>query len=248
MNIFRRFHPICLVGIALASCCLAGCKSAAPTCLSGSAAGAVIFDNSDMSDNTVWREIPTADALFLHGQSFLGKALGTIYDSLPDGCFAGRISAQERQKALRHISYARSLHGLPPVEYDCRSDDRAQKTAMHMALNGEITHNPPPEWNCFDHEARRGAANSNLFAGRGTGHELISTGVVIARWLTDEDTENCGHRRWLLDPHLRNISFGRYDVVRADPDGVNRTVCALDVQTDSLQVVPPKGMEFVAYP
>lgn len=210
----------------------------------------IVFDGSDMHDATVWRAIPPQDSLFRHGQHFLQQTLEALYDSLPDTehCFEGRLGMEERLKALHYVNYIRSLHRLPPVEYDCNADVRMQQTAMAMAANGAIEHYPPTNWRCLTAAAIRGAENSNLYSGSGTGYELPSTGNIIASWLTDEDTENTGHRRWLLDPFVRRIAFGRVDIIRTALEEENKVYAVLDVKTDTSKVIAPAGLEFVAYP
>lgn len=157
----------------------------------------------------------------LQHAEFLHQA-AALYDDPPNVgiCKAGRLTDATRNEVLDTVNKVRALSGLGPVVYDAASDDEVMSAALLMAANGKLSHTPPADWNCWSVLGSDGASHSNLTGG------VISpyldfdspTGDVI-KWLTETTNANPGniaHRRWLLDPFLQKIAYGR---VAADYDG-----------------------------
>lgn len=167
----------------------------------------------------------------------------SMYAVPPDvaTCRAGTLSEAARQNALSAINQMRQLHGLDAVAYDRASDPLVMNAALMMLANGTLNHNPPTAWTCYSADGATGASTSNL---AGTGASTPPEGDFIL-WLTDMASLGpnvLGHRRWLLDPFLNKIAYGRADRGTSAFGGMS----AVRVINDT--VAPTVGATFVAYP
>ncbi|MES0491170.1 MAG: hypothetical protein ABUK01_14325, partial [Leptospirales bacterium] len=76
----------------------------------------------------------------------------------------------------------------------------------------------------------------DLYRGQAYSTEYFTTG-----WVVDDRVESLGHRRWILDPFLKYISYGRVD-------GNGVSAAALKVIHDESQDITKTNLNFVAYP
>jgi len=98
------------------------------------------------------------------------------------------------------------------VPYDPSADVATQKSALMMVANSDIEHEPPTNWYCWSQEGFDAANSSNLsILWRTSKDTQVSPHEEIIGWLIDDNVPSLGHRRWLLDPFLRAISFGSVD-------------------------------------
>jgi uncharacterized protein YkwD len=167
----------------------------------------------------------------------------SMYAVTPDAatCRVGTLSDATRQNALSAINQIRQLHGLDAVTYDRASDDLVMNASLMMLANGALNHNPPTTWRCYSAAGATGASTSNL---AGTGASTPPEGDFIL-WLTDMVSLGpnvLGHRRWLLDPFLNKIAYGRADRGTSAFGGMS----AVRVINDT--AAPTVGATFVAYP
>ena len=170
-------------------------------------------------------------------------SIDALYDVLPNvgACSEGRLKPIERQKVLNYINALRRLHELEPVEYRAEFDIEVDKAALIIAANAALTHAPGPSMSCFTQEGFNGSATSNLaYRSGSTG----SSEKFVEQWLVDEGVVSLGHRRWILDPFLRYVSFGRCDrTVGGQLNGA-----ALKIIFSEQRDISTKSTEIVAYP
>jgi hypothetical protein len=146
----------------------------------------------------------------------LGAWRSIIADSPPMGftgdlasCRAGSTSAAYKAAELASINALRSLGGVGPLSINSTWSAQAQQTAMLMAVNQRLSHDPkdskdpPVTWTCLNTESQDGAASSNLFLG------FVGVDAMwgyIADW--GDTNVDVGHRRWLICPGSTEVGLG----------------------------------------
>ncbi|MDD5059356.1 MAG: CAP domain-containing protein [Sideroxydans sp.] len=175
-----------------------------------------------------------------------------LYVVQPDvaHCSSGTMSDATRQSVLDTLNDIRRLHGLSAVKYDAESEAQEMQIALMMAANGQESHSPPASWKCFTKAGAEAAGQSNLYGGLVDPNlNFMSPQEEVIGWLTDANNafaNNVGHRRWLLDPFLTRVAYGK---VAGVYDGDNFT------DGSAIRVIYPFGSEtanvtadMVAYP
>lgn len=185
------------------------------------------------------------------GTDFLSRA-AALYTTQPDiaGCQPGQLHPAVTTSVVTSLNAIRALHKLPPVTYSAADEASAQQAALIMAANNALSHTPPTTWNCYTAAGSAGAGSSNLYGGYGGGLTLLSEEQVLAGWMTDVDNlviDSVGHRRWLLDPFLGSVAYGR--VAGRSPTTTRADATALKV----FNLAGPSGPtgalpDIVAYP
>ena len=177
---------------------------------------------------------------------------GCIYDSSPNigACQEGALTKAHKMIALEELNYVRSLHGLPPVVYDDGSQDQVQKCALVLAANAALNHTPPNDWSCWTQPGYTGCSKSNIHIHKySSAQEPKPPLEPIVSLLKDENVESLGHRRWILDPFLKQVSFG---AVHGQTQAVQQWpyiyTAALMVVYDQKANISGKEIEYVAYP
>lgn len=175
-----------------------------------------------------------------------------LYTTQPDiaGCRPGQLAPAVTQNVLQVLNAVRSLHQLPPAIYSPSDEAATQQSALIMAANGQLSHTPPTSWRCYSAPGADAAGSSNLYGGTGNGLTLITDEQIIAGWLTDVQNiiaDNVGHRRWLLDPFLGSVAYGR---VAGAWNGNNRADAASIKVFNTAAGAGPRGPlpDYVAYP
>lgn len=180
------------------------------------------------------------------------KLSSSLYHHQPDikSCNAGSLHEHEKSKVLSAVNEVRSLHGLPHVIYNESEQGEVMQTAMLMAANGKIDHYPPSSWKCWDQNSAK-VAGASLLSGGVVAQKIkfFTPGEDIAMWLADHESispSGIGHRRWLLDPFLKQISYGR---VSGEANNGNQTVASI------LKIMRPErsspvevSSELITYP
>lgn len=172
-----------------------------------------------------------------------------LYTAVPDTtiCRAGTLIAAEKSGTLATVNAIRAAHGLAAVAYDAAGDAEVMQISLMSVANSALSHAPPSSWNCYSATGQQGAASSNLYLGGPSAFlPLASSASILGGWLADVGSEaTLGHRRWMLDPFLKQIAFGRVDAESAS--GVRTTAAALKViyTNDGAGPVTP---DYVAYP
>ena len=183
----------------------------------------------------------------------------SIYSVQPDipNCRAGELLEGEKNSALDTLNAIRRLHGLGPVTYDDTYDREMMQAALMMAANRDLNHNPPQSWKCYTPGGARMAGMSNIEGGVASPYLLYTTAQDnIVGWVTDVRNRGAGvgHRRWLLDPFLKTISFGKVSGA-VDAQSVTEAslvkVIGSDARTTRLSAdtsVSASNPKIVAYP
>jgi uncharacterized protein YkwD len=136
-----------------------------------------------------------------------------LYAAAPNvqGCQAGQVSQAARMAALARVNYVRQLSGLSAVGYDYSADAKVQQAALMMAANAALDHQPPKTWFCWTQAGYNAAGQSNLHLGLSTAPGAAAPDEPIDAFLIDLDVPSLGHRRWLLNPFLKDVSYGAVD-------------------------------------
>lgn len=179
-------------------------------------------------------------------------AAAALYTTPADiaACQPGVLKPAVTQQVLQTLNAVRSLHRLPPATYSPADEPGAQQSALMQAANGQLSHTPPASWRCYTATGAAASGSSNLYGGIGPGLSLISDEPIIAGWLTEVQNiiaENVGHRRWLLDPFLGSVAYGR---VAGRYETSNRADAAAIKVFDTAGPAGPTGPlpDYVAYP
>lgn len=116
-------------------------------------------------------------------------------------CEAGTLPAPTIENVLRMVNLARFLADLPAVTHAPDLDAHAQACSLLMAANGQLSHTPPPTWNCYTAEAANAAQHCNI----STAPAVVS----VQDYLIDSGNDDTlGHRRWILSNSLGPIGIG----------------------------------------
>lgn len=151
-------------------------------------------------------------AIIFSGKAF-GESLGEIYDVLPniDACERGELNDTQRNIILNEVNKLRAIHKLAPVTYRKEDEYQTQQGALMCTANNDINHTPPSSWYCYTSDGYSGTENSNLYIKWLTGNNWPSSRSAIVSWMIDSYTSSLGHRQAIINPFVKNISFGRVD-------------------------------------
>ncbi|TAL69055.1 MAG: CAP domain-containing protein [Bacteroidetes bacterium] len=179
----------------------------------------------------------------------LPATIAKLYDCGPDvdNCYEGKLKPDEGIKVWSKLKEIRSLHRLQEVSINPDDEVYAQEAALITCANEEMNHEPPNTSKCFTQNGYKGCVESNLWLGSATQvYDWLSEKMILD-WLIDDKVESLGHRRWLLNPFMRNFAYGRVDKV--SNSGRHVTAGVLKV-FDQLVYWPrfESDIEYVAYP
>lgn len=179
-------------------------------------------------------------------------AAAALYATPADiaACRPGVLKPAVTQQVLQILNAVRALHQLPPATYSAVDEPGAQQSALMQAANAQLSHNPPTSWRCYTAAGAAASGSSNLYGGTGPGLSLATDEQIIAGWLTEVQNiiaENVGHRRWLLDPFLGSVAYGR---VAGRYETSSRADAAAIKVFDTAGPAGPTGPlpDYVAYP
>ncbi len=118
-------------------------------------------------------------------------------------CDPGQASDAATKATISQINYFRNLAGLRGVGLDGELTRVAQKTALIMDANDQLSHDPPVSWRCHTTAGSNLAGRSNLALGsEGTGARAVT------RYMVDSAHTSVAHRRWLLSPRTAQMATG----------------------------------------
>jgi len=175
-----------------------------------------------------------------------------FYVRLPDiaACDPGVLKPDETAKVLGVVNDIRRLHGLDAVVYDRDSENQVMAAALMFAANRRLSHQPGEDWICHSKAGVEGASTSNIGGGMASRYLAVeSSEEDVIGWHTDVNNtiaDNVGHRRWLLDPFLKRVAYGR--VVETLRDGSIATGSAIKVIYSDTWSNGGANADFVAYP
>lgn len=179
-------------------------------------------------------------------------SLNQFYDKLPDigSCDAGELKQAEKLKVLAELNKIRQLHHLPAVDYEYNDDVYTAGSALISVANSKLSHHPTPDFKCYSEDGALGSSKSNLqIFWRWDLKNPPESSAAVVSWLIDDTVESLGHRRWLLDPSLKYVSFGRVDgkpLVQSKYPYVN--AMSLKVINNQKAQLDHLDIDFVAYP
>lgn len=180
-------------------------------------------------------------------------SLSRLYDVIPDveSCDEGVLKESEKNAALKAVNEIRALHGLKPVSYNYHDDIFASKSALISVANNDIEHHPPKSAQCYSTQGALGSETSNLHIDYEGSYEksVYDADFAMMRFLVDDEVPSLGHRRWMLFPFLKEISYGRVDGTPIVTDKFSIvTSVSLKVISDEIADISDTDIHFVAYP
>jgi uncharacterized protein YkwD len=176
-------------------------------------------------------------------------AAAAMYDVQPDiaGCRTGTLKASVRAEMLARLNALRALHNLPAVTHSDADNAQVDESSLMQAANNTLSHTPPTSWLCYTATGSTGAGSSNLIGGWGTGLRWSSEDAYLGLWLTEGGSASIGHRRWILDPFLGKIAYGR--VAQQLANGSRSDAASMKVFGFAATPPTPTGLPaYVAYP
>ena len=176
-----------------------------------------------------------------------------VYALDPDvaSCTSGIPSDSEKKKVLDRINYLRSIHKLSPVVYDEKDDEIAAECALVIAANEQLSHTPDSSWECWSQVAYDGCSSSNIHIEMAS-YDISSTNSadIVDGFMTEEyqaEPKNLGHRRWLIDPWLTHVAFGRADYYDGRYFVIGSAIKLIN-DDDGSDNISDSDIKFVAYP
>ena len=158
---------------------------------------------------------------------------------------AGSLRNDYIQDGVNAVNYYRFISGLP---YDVRPtaalNTKAQYGATLLAATGKLSHKPDKPADMpkdFFDKGYASTTSANIYSSYGYNDHIVAHSVDA--YIEDSDVGNLdrvGHRRWLLNPPLRDVGFGQAE----SADGWFYS--ALQV-FDTSRATPP-DYHYVAYP
>lgn len=121
------------------------------------------------------------------------------------GCKPGSISDAATTATRQQVNYFRAMVGLRGVSFDNDLEGVAQRTALMMDANNQLSHFPPDSWDCRTSAGDALASRSNLALGSGA-----RGASAVSLYVQDPGSNNTavGHRRWLFNPRTAAMSSG----------------------------------------
>lgn len=155
-------------------------------------------------------------------------------------CGEGTTSAAFRQAVQLRINYFRAMAGVPATVI--LSDEftaKAQKAALMMSVNRQLSHSPDSSWICYSAEGAEAAGKSNLYLG-------VYGPNAISGYIYDPGSGNyaVGHRRWILYPQTESMGSG--DIPPAAGYPASNALWVFDANIRGPR--PATREEFVAWP
>jgi len=157
-----------------------------------------------------------------------------------DTCNEGTTSQAFRHAMRLRINYFRAMAGVPgSVAFSHEFNQKAQKAALMMSVNGQLSHDPPPTWECYSADGAEAARSSNLCL------RAYSWDAIDA-YIEDYGSANycVGHRRWILYPQTQLMGTG--DIPPANRYPAANALWILD--SNIFGPRPDTREEFVAWP
>jgi len=125
----------------------------------------------------------------------------------------GELDSASQKKALNFINLYRYIAGLPSdVTLNSEYSEYAQAASLCNAANGKLSHYPDKPSGMSDalyEKAYNGAGRCNI----ASGFDNIRHATMYG-WMDDSyggNIEHIGHRRWILNPYMKQTGFGEVD-------------------------------------
>ncbi|MDA3843253.1 MAG: T9SS type A sorting domain-containing protein [Candidatus Kapabacteria bacterium] len=184
------------------------------------------------------------------GGDEINASLAYFYYVNPDitNCKPGELKDSEKMKILAEINMIRDLHGLPHVEYNYAYDNEAAQIALICAANGDLTHTPDNSWSCYSPEGKAGGLTTNLYLASYQGSSLPPSESSVVSWMHDDPHQTLGHRRWIINPFVKYMSFGRVDGKPKDGGAWNVSAMSWHYVNSTDANISDFDKDFDAYP
>ena len=129
--------------------------------------------------------------------------LNSGWNGSVQSCNAGSTSNGFDTATIESINWFRRMAGLANVVEDPAQSRNAQRAALMMQVQNQLSHSPGQSWSCYSPGGAAAARTSNLTLG------INGTGGVLGQ-IEDPGASNeaLGHRRWLLFPELTTVGIG----------------------------------------
>ncbi|MCB1887070.1 MAG: hypothetical protein KDH20_05665 [Rhodocyclaceae bacterium] len=163
-------------------------------------------------------------------------------------CRPGSLTEAEHLRVLDALNALRARHGLAAVARDTGREAAAGEAALMMVANRALSHQPPASWTCYSAAGAGEAARSNLYLRSSSSGTLgFPSSSALAALLLDDGVASLGHRRWMLDPFLGPVAWGRAD---GQPSGSSGETMAgvLALIDAGARALGPAAPDFVAMP
>ena len=151
-------------------------------------------------------------------------------------CTPGDTSQAYKDAIAQRINYFRQMAGVNTVSIDPTTSALAQKAALIMAAQGNISHDPPSNWACWTQAGHDAAGHSNLALGQ-TGPGAIDAYIQDA----GPGNEFTGHRRTVL--YANQTQFGSGDVPTGPTNALYSSIPGSTTRStrDGYVAWPPSG-------
>jgi uncharacterized protein YkwD len=171
-----------------------------------------------------------------------------LYENVPDiaSCKPGSLSEAEKEKVLKYINSVRAIHNLPDVTYDSRKDRIAQEAALIGAANAGITEAITDVDLCYSEDAALECRRGNRSFWGSENSKWPSSEIHINDWMTELNSENINSRRRILDPFLKEITFGRI-IGSPKKVGIKYVSSAILMTADGAKL-DDSEISYIAYP
>lgn len=169
--------------------------------------GYEILENKNLESRTV-EAVKKLYQYYKH--DFEGEAWSGDMEKL-DQCVIGTSNADDRNQAIKNVNIVRELAGVDALQLN---DDKflagCQRTALVLHKIGYITHYPNVDRTdvCISDEksvVAEYAEKSNLAQNCASATRSID---LFMEDLGEENAQALGHRRWILNPNVKEVGFG----------------------------------------
>jgi hypothetical protein len=171
-----------------------------------------------------------------------------LYENVPNiaTCVVGSLSRIEKQKVLDYINSVRMAHNLPIVTYDSLKDRIAQEAAMIGAANADISGTIVVSDFCYSESAALECGRGNRSLWVNIDSNWPSSEIHINDWMTELNSGNINSRRRILNPFLKEITFGR--VIGTPRKGDFKYVSSAMLITTEGADLTDSEISYIAYP
>jgi hypothetical protein len=129
--------------------------------------------------------------------------LASGWSGSASSCSAGASTNTYDAATVESINWFRRMTGLNPVTENPTQSSGAQRAALMMHAQNDLSHFPGSSWSCHTASGAATAGLSNLTLG------VVGPRAVLGQ-IEDPGASNeaLGHRRWLLFPELQTVGIG----------------------------------------
>lgn len=138
----------------------------------------------------------------------IAKSQLQTYVTAPTSATVGKT---ENTAALNSVNLVRYLTDLPQVKEHKNFSDLAQNAAFLMNKNNQLAHQiPVPPGMSSTNKIYKKGAIAGLASNIGAGYPNIQQSILNGYIVDNGSNKSAiGHRKWLLNPTMRSIGFGK---------------------------------------